>query len=396
MATRSRRKSETIDPEDVFPELQPPPQYPALSVNIMDDLDDMDTVTALNSILAELGASDSEGNKGFITVYKETPTKTEIFIGKFEVSEYASGSLLDHLQKTFGGGRYHIRVYAPGGRGVVIRANKWVDIAAGVEPEKAQTQTVAAQPDLSALMAGMQQAMMEGMKQIAATLAPREPVKTTMDMLRELQMMREIFAPAQPPVQPVTQIMDAMKTGMEMAAMNSGGDGNNAWAMKAMEMFGKPIMEAVMSGQIAPARPQMLPAPAQVAQTPVQSQHTTTEDEPMNLMIKGYLLILSKAAAEGQAVEEYADSILNLLPASNMDEFEKMLRGADWQEKLASYSPDVVVHPAWYRSLRDTIIQFIDEDSGQLTVDKPGDSVIPHENDNPGASAQNNNPGGNS
>jgi len=375
--------------------------------------DDIDDVTALNNVLAELGIS-TEGSKGFITVFKEkivVGTKGEDYLGKFSVIEYANGNLLDHLQNTFGGGRYHVRVYAPGGRGVVLAANKWIDIAGDAKVVALNVPAAASQQtDLSPVLAAISQQNSNFEKLLATIVSNQPKPKTTAEVLEEMRLMRDIFAPAvtTPVTPPVTQFMDAMKMGMEMATMNAGGDGNNAWAMKAMDMFGKPIMEAVMSGQIKPevrATPvRALPSPA-VVTAPVNEIQTPIEDDAMNLMLKGYLKMLQKAAANNEPTDEYADTILSLLPESSMPEFEGMIRADNWREKMAIYSPAVNQYPDWFTSLRNVLIEFIDADNAELTGGAgtltpvltgklADDSVSHHENDDTGSPKANDHPGG--
>jgi len=420
MAT-TRRKPKLIEGESLFlneselaqqqreeAELRARQQLQVHPNSVLDDAyvdEDIDDVTALNNVLAELGIS-TDAAKGFITVYKEKISigvKSEDYLGKFTVTEYANGNLLDHLQNTFGGGRYHIRVYAPGGRGMVLAANKWIDIAGDAKVAAlSASPSVSQQIDLSPILSAINQ-QQQNFERLLSTLAGSQPKpKTTTEVLMELQMMRDIFAPTNvaPVAAPVTQFMDAMKMGMEMAAMNSGGEGNNAWAMKAMEMFGKPIMDAVMSGQLKPEvrtiPARALPTPAAI---PVLPTETQTEDDAMGLMLKGYLKMLQRAAAQNEPTDGYADTILNLIPDSSMSEFESMLRADDWPVKMATHSPAVNQYPVWFSSLRATLIEFIDADNaeiaaGDVLTGKPvTDSVNHHENDITGSPKADDHPG---
>lgn len=388
MATK--RKPNTIDHpavEDVFPpQSQRIIQQESLQLpNYSDEPEiDYDDVTALNNVLAELGAS-TDDVKGFITVFKEAMngnTKLEKYMGRYSVTDYAQGNLLDTLQNTYGSGKYHIRVYHPGGRG--LAANKWIDIADNPNFQPAvQQQAAPAAVDLTPIL----QTMQAGFEKMFTAMTQNQPKqKTSLETLQELAMMRDIFSPAQQvqPVQPVTQIMDAMKMGIEMAAMNSGGDGNNAWALKAMDMFGKPIVDAVMSAQHAPVaqhRPATPALNAPVQSNSVQSVNNETEENPMSLMLKGYIKMLSNAAAQNADVAEYADEVLTVLPASQLPEFETMLRAPDWQAKLSGQAPVVNQYPVWFGNLRNMILEFIDADRAELTGQPQGDSVTSHDTD---------------
>lgn len=412
MATRPR-KGRTIEAEDVFQteqELQLQQQEalmrqrqalqlpaPGLEDHEMFDADDFDAVTSLNTVLAELGIS-TESTKGFITVFKEktvNATKQEEYLGKFSVTEFANGNLLDHLQNNFGGGKYHIRVYAPGGGSVILRANKFIDIAANASAVPgapiAMQQTPAASLDLTPLVSMMQQGF-EKMFTAMQSMQPHQ--KSTVEILQELQIMKEVFAPANlASAAPSYNPVEMMKLGMEMATKGGGGgdESNNAWVTKMIEVFGKPIVDGMVAAKANQATPtpqaqRTLPSPAPAAQAAQPSQPTEPE-QPMNLLIKGYIKMIESAAASNADVGEYADNILGFLPASQVLEFEGILRAPDWQTKLSSYSPAVNAYPVWFGALRETLLAYIDEDraaaSGVALTGDAGDaSVAAHETAN--------------
>jgi len=412
-----KRKPQTIEAETVFMtpaelrqeqerllQLQQHQQMQTLPANLLDesfdDDVDIDDVTALNNVLAELGVS-NDASKGFITVFKEkiaSGTKTEDYLGKYAITEYANGNLLDHLQNNFGGGRYHVRVYKSGGRGMVIAANKFIDIAGDPKTVTAAVAPGSSSVDLTPILAAINAQNANFERLLGAMVNNQPKPKTTLETLEEMRVMRDVFAPAgAPATPPATQFMEAMKMGMEMAAMNSGGDGNNAWALKAMETFGKPIMEAVMAGQIAPQMqntPRNLPAPKPAQ---VQTENNIEDDNAMNLMMKGYFKMLQRAAAQNEPVDGYADTVLSLIPENALPEFEAMLRSEGWLGKLKEFSPSVTTHTDWFTRLRNMIIEFIDSDrqeAADLTGGNTGDSVNSHENDITGKSATNHNPSG--
>lgn len=349
---------------------------------------DYDDVTALNNLLAELGAS-SEDSKGFITVFKETITngaKSEKYMGRFDVVDYDSGNLLDHLKNNFGGGRYHIRVYTARKKigGVGMAANKWIDIDGGAAQPSATLQTIHAAPqlDLSPLMQTMQQ----GFAGLLAAMQANQPKQTSrMEMLEEMKAIRDITAPA---VQPASAAnydpVSLLKLGVEMANNNNGGS-DNSWVNKMIETFAPAMMTAFKNQQEKTIQPQqpVQSLPAQTAQ-PQQAQPQQVEDEPMTMMMKGYLKMLSTAASQNQDVEEYADQIINLVPSTQLPEFETMLRSADWQTQLAKHADVVNLYPVWFTNLRNVTLEFIDADRADeqeraLTAKKGGASVTAHE-----------------
>jgi hypothetical protein len=114
----------------------------------------------------------------------------------------------------------------------------------------------------------------------------------------------------------------------------------------------------------------------------------------VSLLITNYLGMLKTAAKKQADVAEYADSILSMVPASNIPDIEALLRPDDWREKVKQHTTAVEEYPDWFTALRDTLLQFIDEDraeasggvSANLTPAAPSDSVVAHVNDNTGQS----------
>lgn len=392
MAPRTK-KLNTIDVTDVFPETQQPAdtQPPALrypTPGREPELDDgYDDMTAINTVLSELGALESE-SKGFITVYREITVgsnKKEEYLSKFDVAEYADGNLLENLQTTYGGGKYHIRVYRPYGEG--LAANKWVSVAAN--PNAKPLPETIVQPAASLDITPIIQTMQEGFTRMFDALKANQPAPapqpTMAEKLQELQLMRDMFMPTQNSAPVNYNPVEMMKLGMEMAA--NGGDGNNMWVGKVLETFAPVILESIgkQNNEQRPARA-ALPAKPQVTgqQQQPQLSNNEIEDDSMNLMLTGYLKMLNSAAKNNKPVEEYADTILNMLPADMLTEFETMLRAPDWQAKFASYSAGVTAYPGWYAQLREVLLAYIDEDKGGgavLTAEQTGDNVGDHETD---------------
>jgi hypothetical protein len=177
-------------------------------------------------------------------------------------------------------------------------------------------------------------------------------------------------------------------------ANNGGGDSNNAWVGKMIDHFAPFMMNEIKNQQTKPA----LPAPAPTPTKTPAPQQPVQEEPPVMMMMKGYLKMLAGAAAKNAPVEEYADSILDMIPDSELPQFEAMLRAPDWQAQLARHTDVVNAYPVWFTGLRETIIAYIDEDRAEvaaLTVQSNGASVLGHENDNPGSAKANDNAGGN-
>ena len=317
-----------------------------------------------------------------LAVYRRGPNRKESFVGNIEAQNFDPAV----VKERFGGGDYIFKGYNEKNQ-IDFRAEISIEGKPKIEVEGPVTidhQTQKPQQDMQQLVTMMAESNRTMIAELARLIT--KPEKSTADVLNEIKAYKDIFSPASavPVAQPVDQLMSAMKMGAELAGMNGGGDGNQAWLLKAMDTFGKPIMDAIASGQLAQQQPARIAAPASPqARIPAQP----TEDNPMNLMMKGYIGILTRAAKQNEEVEGYANTILDLIPESDFTQFEVMIRADDWQQRMAMYAPSVNDYPGWFLNLRNTIIEFIDgdradeQDRTQLTEVKPGDRVQSHETD---------------
>jgi hypothetical protein len=391
MATR-KKPGETIDVDDVFP----PSQATQLrSVSVPEPLPDpveYDDVTALNNVLAELGEDDAGG--GFVTVFRETidasGKKPDEYLERFPASEFS----LDSLKARWGAGKYKISVYQDGR----ILTRKVITIAK--DPNAAAPVAQAqASADLSPILAAIQ-ASNEKMVAAIMVLAQGQQQKgpSRMEMMQEMAMMKDMFAPAAGSQPPAYNPIELMKMGVDMASkgMGGGGESDNAWVGKVIDQLGPILMPAVAAAvtpkATAPARSATaLPAPAPRPETPETQQ---PEENHVSLLITNYLGMLKNAAKKQADVAEYADSILSMVPASNVADIENLLRPDDWRAKVKQHTTAVEEYPDWFTALRDTLLQFIDEDkaaaqaevSTNLTPVIESDSVVNHVDDNTGQS----------
>ena len=116
----------------------------------------------------------------------------------------------------------------------------------------------------------------------------------------------------------------------------------------------------------------------------------------MSLMMTGYIRMLGAHAANNEPVDEHADRSLALIPASRLADFEAMLVAPDWLNRLTAISPTVAHHPAWFTTLRNTMLEYIKEDreAGQgLTDTGDTSNVTSHETTNSESASNNHTPG---
>jgi hypothetical protein len=380
----ARTKSQTvIDAEAHFSDQTLPPlnTYPATVSGEPAQPFEYDDVTDLANVLAELGADEDGG--GFVVVNREeiqpNGKRDDVYIDRFAASEFS----LENLKARWGAGRYKISVYKAGGAGLATR--KVITIAK--DPNAVPAAQVAQPTDLSPILAAIQKSNEGVVAAIMAMAQSGQKQPSRMDMLQEMQIMRDMFGRDNAPVpSPVTDPLALMKFGAEMAMNGAGGgEGNNAWVDKMLTTFG-PMLANVMDKPTAaaPARPS-LPAPVARPAPIDQPINQTTEDDPVSLLITNYLNLLSRAAQQNAPVDEYADSILAMIPTSSISEVESLLRPADWRDRLKQRTQAAEIHPVWFTALRDTLLQYIDEDraelaSTHLTPEAKPVSVPGHEN----------------
>ncbi|HEY6018366.1 MAG TPA: hypothetical protein VIY48_00240 [Candidatus Paceibacterota bacterium] len=353
------------------------------------DDDEEDDVTSLNKVLDELGSEGSEG--GFVTVFREMPTRTgakreDEYIDRFDAGEFTLAELKDKC----GPGRYKISVYRPGGKGLATR--KTINIAGSPLPASVPVTASSGNSDIQALVG----VMVNGFENLGKLIVASRPAETSRsDMLKELVVMKDLFSPGGGQQQPQQNYnpVEMMRLGMEMA--QGGGESNNTWVDKMINTLSPLLMGAVAAGQAAPVRvaapvrptlsapvQQHEPAPA----NPAPVNPPAGEEEPMNMMLKAYLKMMLSAAAQNAPVEGYADQVINLLSDEQMVEVETMLRADDWLARLTNLVPQAPSHAEWFTRLRNTILQYLDEDravaSTVLTPGISGVSVHSHENGN--------------
>ncbi len=338
-----------------------------------------DDVTALNNVLAELGQNEEGG--GFVTAFREmvdvngkkTPDE---YLERFNATEFT----LDALKARWGAGKYKITVYQDGR----ILTRKVITIA----KDPLSAVPVAAPVQQAVDLMPIIQAMQDGFKQMFTAMQSNQPkTQSRSEMLREMAIMREMFAPAPTAAQP--NAIELMRLGMEMANSGTGGgEGNNAWVSKMLDTFAPALVPALTSAMTPrePARVAVSALPAPTSR-PDALPPTQTEN-PVSIIITQYLNMLKSAASKNAPTDEYADSILNSIPASNIVELEAMLKPADWRERLKPHTDAVEQYPQWFTALRDALLQYIEEDkeplpeevNTHLTGVGGAGSVFSHEN----------------
>ena len=377
-----KRSTKTLNPEDVFIDAQAR-QLQSISIPAPGPAIEFDDVTALNNVLNELGAE--EDAQGFVVVEREFKNDgnkwDKEYLDRFPVTDFS----LDMLKSRYGAGKYKISVYHGDSSGLATR--KTINIARDLNAIAAPVMQSAAAPiDLTPVLQTMQQGFE---KMFAAIMQTQQKAPSRAEMLQEMAMMRDMFKTDAPAAPAYGNPIEMMKLGMEMAAnAGSGGESNNAWVNKVIDQLGPVLMPALADSinrqpvtHANPAPQLSAPVPRPATQPALQPKQ---ENDPVSLLITNYLALLKNAAKQQAPVEEYADSILSMVPASNVSDIEKLLRPDNWRDTLRQQTTVADEYPDWFTNLRNVLLQYIDEDKAEasthLTQPQNSVSVDAHEN----------------
>lgn len=332
---------------------------------------DGDPNEGLFSALAELG--DNAGQARVVVYRKPTDPRNkpayvnEWFAVDFKISELAAA---------FGGGSYQYRVMGADGR---FLTRGLLNIEEPKNPGVIRSTNAPAPVGTDG--AEIANAILAAIKPLID-----RPQKSTLDLLGELKMMREVFAP--PPgvaAAPATTPMDELKKMFEFNAMldklrgSGGGDsgGGSVWGeamAKLVEQFAPSIVETLKAGAAAKAAgvdpaPAQLTAPVQPAAVdPIPNNNPAASGAPvqpageidMNLQLK---LALSALASKAQANADpalYAHVVYDNLPddATIID----LCTRIDWFEYLCKVNDAIKPFHAWFISLRADLVNVAIED----------------------------------
>lgn len=345
--------------------------FETFEVNTDDDAPETQAESRTESIFSAL----NDDSEAYINVYREiTGYRDKEFVTSVPADKYDLGELLTYLGETFGGGDYRLIGYA----NKKIAANQLVKVARKVAPKSDD------KPSETLGAMEMMRQMMEQNQRVIRELAERSsgaPQKTTMDMLQELALMKEVLGGGNQ-VDPFKQmgqmfgLMEQMK-GLSGASEPVGGDGELG---SLMGMVGKLAEAAKFQGQAqqryTPPQPQLQhnpqmrlpqqpqprpqPTPEQLqanlmaTQQRQQMQQQQPQQKPQEkddmFMLKMGLASLIESAKEKIDAGEMAEKVLNLLPESQIKEF---LMSDNSIQQLAQINGKVLEHKEWFTDLAE-------------------------------------------
>lgn len=294
------------------------------------------------------------------------------------VTTYAPDAFsLERVAEDCGGGVYEIKVYAPqieddgtakGLLKLVARPRIELDGPAKVirrpEPEPASPQ-VPAQVDGLALLVKTLADRFEKMDERLARMNDRPSMVET---LKELVAIKSLFssdAPRGPdPLEQFGKFLE-MQDKMKSALDRLPSDASDNTLLLAL---GKDFLSMFKKATDAPAQ---LPNPGPDADPPLgasapgpenppQPITSVPEEDPMNLIFKGYVNLLVSNAKANNDIEPIAQTIYDQAPD---DLLAKLFATESWLDELAKLNPAVKLYPQWFEKLRARIREIHDADS---------------------------------
>lgn len=333
----------------------------------------LDDVSHLNRILAELGSGNEDG--AFVQVYRaDGASRAQEFLDRYDAAEFADGSLLDHVRNEWGAGRYQFSVYAPGGG---LKARKVIKIAA----RKGELPKVVGQSSdmekLIAQMAMQNQAMMQGMSELAKLVAAGSHKPEGEDaILKRLLTMKELFGGNESHAGDNTAatLLQGVKLAKELGALANGdGEGNGQWMDRILEKFAMPALTMVANSaaqskqaqqkQVAVANvPRETQALGNVAAEESVPRETKPEDTDSMMMFKMGVAMLKSSASKGEDVQDVADRVMMMLP---LQDIEQLIGLPNWFDVLCHHEAGCAPFRAWFDSLHETLVELVRQEKEQ-------------------------------
>ena len=311
---------------------------------------DEDANDALLRALGELGDEAAQA-RVIVSRQSSDPRVKNSYVCEW----YACDFSIAQLAAGFGGGNYVYKVIAPGGqfltRGKLsIEEPKNPAAVRGISGPRED-----AAPDTAAAIT---KAILEAIKPLI-----ERPQKSTVDLLNELKMMREVFAPAGGVVAEPKTLVQSLREAAELQTVLRGlagpggesGGGDSAFTpviLKLLDQFGPLFTEKLKAAPPVADAPQLAPpavdaAPDAAAGTPPAP--VLTEGGDMSLAFRRALADLAAQARAGKDANLYANIVYDRITDQSV--IVDLCTRADWWEYLCNLNNDIRPYAAWFTAL---------------------------------------------
>lgn len=315
----------------------------------------------------------NEDSEAYVMIYREiTGYRDKELVTSLPADKFDLGELVVYLQSNYGGGDYRIIGY----KNKKIAANQLIKIAHKIAKD-------ADKPSETLGIMEMMRQMNEQNQRIIRELAERQngqPQKSTMDMLQEMALMKEVMGTgsAVDPMAMMTQTMGMLKDLGVLDRGESGGGGGDSQLSSMMGMVGKLAeaaknqpqqMQQQMPQQQRPLIPQQIRQNPQARQPyppappiPMQPQrpqispelidHQIMEQIQMNPMLKAGIEMLYSYAKDKADAGEVAARILDMIPENEIKAF---ILSPKSFTTLCALKRELVDHKAWFDDLSEHV-----------------------------------------
>ena len=354
-----------------------PDPEPAPPEIFEEDPDDI----ALANVIADLGGP---GIDAKVNVYQLDANRNKSFVRAFMPTEFS----LEAVQSEYGPGDYEIHVRKDG----KLATRKVIKIAV---PKNQPTNN--AQQNATLETARIVETMQNGFKEMGtmfatalAGLANNQPKpKSTLEMLQEMQMFKELMGGNQPAA-PAADPMQMMEIAMNLAEKiqpRVGEPGTGEVIMEAIKNFAPMLTQAAQRQQSLQIQAPAIPivnnpnahAPAEnytVENAPpiVPPNSQAAESDDMNLARKMYLNLLIANATANNDPATYASLMLDI---AGEDDALKFANDPQWFEKLCAEEPRASQFREWFTELKNIVLELTKPESPDIDTSTTGDPATP-------------------
>ena len=359
------------------------PEGESVTLVESDDLDEQleeASIDALDGLISEFAG----GSDHVVNVYRQGDGKNISFLFRTNPGEMTGGEIMEKCRDKFGTGDY--RVHVRQGRRLV--ANRPFSVERELEPEVPENNGQLGVAEILTIMQAnndrTMQMFSETMRAMGEALGNRnqqqiDPVAMQSTIMQSVAALKQMTEKPDNSRDAVEMLVEGLKIAQQFNPKD-GETNTSDILVKALETFGKPLVEAGQHAQTQPGngRP-MIPADPQAAADAQRER----EMGMRQMMIKQQLGFLVTQAANGKNSELYAELLLDQLGVEIVLDF---VGKPDAMDQLIAIDPRVAQFRPWFEGLRANILELTaaapQNDSeglfqGAPEFGQPGSVIIP-------------------
>lgn len=364
-----RAATTTVDPDELEIE-RPAQQLPRTFEH--DEIDADPEADDFDAILASVG---DDATQLTVRLYRELKGGKSEYLSKYTPKEWLATDL-DGVQSTFGPGDYRIRIYDQRSK---VRKHKTFSIGAPTIDTLAAR--VSAPPAIDPVQLANQitQSLAGALAPLLQMVQQQQRGPSREDMLRELVVMKQIFAGNDSPrVDPLDLIQKVMSITRDVSP-REGETGPYDVFLELTKAFAPVLMQGATRSATAPEspapsappRPIAPAAPGAPAGAPGMKQSPQPEPEADDMKMKIAIAYLCEQAKRESDPALYAELVIDNMgdeaAASVLAMPEDQLL-----QTLAAHDSRVTLYSQWFRDLRVAMREILTDDAGEDTTSQNG------------------------